>query len=165
MNEHIELIVPARGALVSRILSVVLAAIAVLAGLLVFLTANVLILLIAIAFGVGAYFCSQRTSIEYEYSLTMSEMDVDIIFNKQSRKHLITLDLSKMEVCAPMGSYHLDEYKNRNCKTVDYSSGIPENDGAKYVMYYSGDTRYILEPDERLVNAFYNIAPRKVFKD
>lgn len=165
MNDHIELIVPSKSLLRFRIITAFLVVLAILAGAFMLFTGSMFLLLIAVIAGVLAYMCAQRVDIEYEYSLTMNEMDIDIIYSKQSRKHLITLDLSKMEVCAPLNSYHLDEFKNRNYKTVDYSSCNPYNDAAKYVMYYSGECRYILEPDERMVNAFYSIAPRKVFRD
>ncbi|MCR4651061.1 MAG: hypothetical protein K5662_04835 [Lachnospiraceae bacterium] len=119
--------------------------------------------LVAVASGYGAYFCGKWVDIEYEYTLVEKELDVDVVFRKESRKHLETIDLLKMEIFAPEKSSALDMYRNRDVKVVDYSSRKPENEDKRYVLYYDGSTKYILEPEERLIKAFYNIAPRKVF--
>ncbi|MBP9995773.1 MAG: hypothetical protein KBT19_00690 [Lachnospiraceae bacterium] len=165
MNEHIELLVASKASVGIKLLKILLILIAGLAVVLLLLTGSFIALLAAIAAGAGAYFISQRQDIEYEYTLTMNELDIDVVYNKQSRKHLVTLDLSKMEICAPIKSYHLDDYKNRTLKCVDYSSRNPENDANKYALIYSGEVKYIIEPDTRLVEAFWNNAPRKVFKE
>ena len=122
-------------------------------------------MIIEVVFGVLAYFIGLRTKIEYEYDYMNKELDVDIIYDKQKRKHLATYDLSKMEVLAPVNSYHLDDYKNRNYKVCDYSSKIEMNKSKQYVMYYSGEAKIIFEPTSEMIEAFTYIAPRKVFRD
>lgn len=122
-------------------------------------------LLLAVACGVAAYFIGLRSRVEYEYSYMDKELDVDIIYSKQKRKHLATFDLSKMEVLAPIKSYHLDEYKNRNYKSCDYSSKNEAQKDNCYVMYYSGEKKVIFEPTKEMVEAITYIAPRKVFRD
>ena len=70
-----------------------------------------------------------------------------------------------MEILAPVKSYHLDDYKNRQVKTFDYSCGVEKKPETRYCMYYNGEKKLILEPNEAMVKAIKNIAPRKVFMD
>lgn len=130
-----------------------------------FLFLGTLSILLAIACGIGAYFLGIYSQIEYEYSYTDKELDIDIIYSKQKRKHLVTLDISKMEVLAPIHSYHLDEYKNRNYRVCDYSSGNPSEMDKHYVMYYSGEKKIIFDPTPEMVEAIVYSAPRKVYRD
>ncbi len=147
---------------IARDLCYVLTGLAVIA----FIFSGIFIaILAAVLFGALAYFTGLRTKIEYEYAYMNKELDVDIIYDKQKRKHLATYDLSKLEVLAPVCSYHLDEYKNRNYKACDYSSRSEANKDKKFVMYCGGDTKVIFEPTAEMIEAITYVAPRKVFRD
>ena len=71
-----------------------------------------------------------------------------------------------MQVMAPSRSYHLDEYKNKTLKTVDYSAREknPQPDPT-YTFIYDGKERVIFEPSQEFVAAVKSVAPRKVFTD
>jgi hypothetical protein len=124
------------------------------------------IFLFAIVFGIATYFAHMSTDIEYEYLFIERELSIDIIRAKSRRKRIETFEVNRMEVFAPKGSHHLDEFKNRKLKVRDYSSQLQDSD--PYVMIYNGDKELqmiILEGSEELFKCFYNAAPRKVFKD
>lgn len=70
-----------------------------------------------------------------------------------------------MEIFAPLNSHRLDSYKNRNLKTLDYSSGIAAQPERRYMMVCNGDTKVILEPNAEMIKAVQGVAPRKVFTD
>lgn len=164
MNEHIELLVavkPKRIIEAAKIALWVVTILFVLMSLMGILGAFPF--LIAIATGIGAYFVGPHANIEYEYSLTDKEIDVDVIYAKQKRKNVTTIDLTKLEIMAPMGSYRLDGYANRQCKVEDYSSNMEEHKKEMYVMYCDGSRKIIIEPDERLYKAIYSVAPHKVY--
>lgn len=120
-------------------------------------------LILAIAFGVGAYFSSKFTEVEFEYLYVDKQISVDKIYNQARRKKVATYDCEKMEVFAPIKSAKLDDYKNRQAKLSDYSSGVEKQPDTRYVMFYDGKEKLIFEPNEAFVKALYNIAPRKVF--
>lgn len=122
-------------------------------------------LLFAVAAGVGAYFIGMRSMIEYEYTYFDKELDVDVIYSMQKRKHLKTYDLTQLEVLAPAGSYHLDSFKNRDIKARDFSTQLPTNEKNVYVMYVGGSEKVIFEPTPELIKTIANIAPRKVFTE
>ena len=123
-----------------------------------------LALLGAVAAGVGAYFCYVNSDIEYEYLYLDRELSVDKVMAKSKRKRVAVFTIERMEILAPISSYHLDSFKNRNVMVRDFSGGEEQPD-LRYAMYYEGGTKVILTPSEELVKALKSVAPRKVFTD
>ena len=111
------------------------------------------------------YFVYLHTDVEYEYLYLDKELSVDKILAKTKRKRVATFEMERMEVLAPIKSYHLDNYRNRTGKAVDYSIGREEQPDGRYVMYFDGNQKVLLSPSEELVKAIRNAAPRKVFTD
>lgn len=122
-------------------------------------------LLIGIVLGVASYFVYMNAELEYEYLYVDKELTVDKIVAKSKRKRVEVFELEKMEIVAPIHSWHLDSYKNRSDKTFDYSSGEPGKPDTRYVFFYDGQKKVIFEPNENLIKAMQFAAPRKVFKD
>lgn len=115
--------------------------------------------------GVGAYFLNMYTDLEYEYLYLDKELSVDKIMAKSKRKRVGTYSLDRMEVFAPVYSYHLDNFKNRQVKEKDYSIGEVLQPDGRYAMYYEGGEKILLSPNEELVKVLKNMAPRKVFSE
>lgn len=160
---YVECLVSAKKSVLAKVMTVVLIVLAVL-----FLLAMLLFpaaMLLAIAAGVGAYFVSLYGSVEYEYLYLDKEITVDRILAQSKRKRVASYSLDRMEIFAPINSWHLDNFKNRNVKPVDYSSGETAQPDGRYVMYYEGGTKVVLSPSEEFVKALKNVAPRKVFND
>ncbi len=122
-------------------------------------------LVVAAITGVGAYFATMNANIEYEYLYLDREVSVDKVMAKSRRKKANTFSVDKMEVLAPLNSPRLDSYRNRNAKTLDYSSGVAAQPERRYMMVCEGDVKVIFEPNAEMVKAIQSIAPRKVFTD
>ena len=122
-------------------------------------------LVVAAITGVGAYFATMNANIEYEYLYLDREVSVDKVMAKSRRKKANTFSVDKMEVLAPLNSHRLDSYRNRNAKTLDYSSGVAAQPERRYMMVCEGDVKVIFEPNAEMVKAIQSIAPRKVFTD
>lgn len=165
MNEtYVECLVSkgvSTGAKFLRILLVMLTVSFAIIGLIGFEVA----LLIALVLGFTTWFVYLHTDTEYEYLYLDKEIKVDRILNKSKRKRAAVYEVERMEIFAPVNSYHLDNYKNRQVKVVDYSSGREKQPEARYAFYYEGGQKIILEPSPEFVKAVQNIAPRKVFTD
>lgn len=134
-------------------------------GIFSFLINNVIGLIIAIGLGVGAYFLNLNTDIEYEYLYCDKEITVDKVLARSKRKRVDKFDVGKIEILAPINSYHLDDYKNRQAKVTDFSSGVSKQPDHRFVFFYEGQKKIIIEPSPEFVKAVYNVAPRKVFTD
>lgn len=163
---YVECLVKREPSVAGRLAKMVLIMLAVVFGLLGFIGfAYGTPLLVAAAAGIGAYFAHLNTYIEYEYLYLDRELSVDKIKAQTRRKKVATFEVDRMEILAPIKSYHLDNYKNRDARVTDYSIGREEQPDKRYVMYYEGNQKIILSPDEELVKAIRSVSPRKVFLD
>lgn len=123
------------------------------------------VILLAVAAGVGVYFAGYLTDVEYEYLYLDRELVVDKVMAKSKRKRVASYSLDRIEVFAPVKSYHLDNYRNRTAQVVDYSIGEELQPDRRFAMYYEGGKKIILSPSEELVKVMKNAAPRKIFSD
>lgn len=161
---YVECLVARKPSLVLTFLKFFLIMMAVVM-LLLGLTGYVVPLILGIVAGVGAYFATMNANIEYEYLYVDKEVSIDKVLAKSRRKKAGTYSVEQMEILAPLNSHRLDSYKNRDAKTVDFSSGIAAQPERRYMMVCNGGTRVILEPNEALIKAIQTVAPRKVFTD
>ena len=164
METYVECMVKKKANGLMSALKVLLIGIAVITGLLGFM-GLIVFLIIAVVAGVGAYFVSLNANLEYEYLYVDKQLTVDKIMARTRRKKVETFDLERMEILAPIKSWHLDDYKNRQLKVVDYSSGVEQQPDIRYSMIYNGEKRVIFEPNAEMVAAIKSIVPRKVFTD
>ena len=162
METYVECMVKKKANGLMSALKVLLIGITVITGLLGFM-GLIVFLIIAVVAGVGAYFVSLNANLEYEYLYVDKQLTVDKIMARTRRKKVETFDLERMEILAPIKSWHLDDYKNRQLKVVDYSSGVEQQPDIRYSMIYNGEKRVIFEPNAEMVAAIKSIAPRKVF--
>ena len=166
MNEHIEFLVKVKQRTLLVVAKIVLWILTVLG---VLLTLTGILRIFPLIFAVSTDLCANlgglRADIEYEYTLTDKEIDIDVIYAKQSRKHLVTLDLEKMEIMAPVESPRLHGYKSRAAKIKDFSSKMANPVNPICEMYYDGNKCFRIEPDERLFKAIKDVAPFKVYTD
>jgi len=124
-----------------------------------------MLMVLAIAAGIGAYFVSLYSQVEYEYLYLDKEISVDKILGQTKRKKAATYSVDRMEIFAPVNSWHLDPYRNRQVKEIDFAQAQTEQPDTRYVMYYEGNIRVLFSPSEDMVKALKNVAPRKVFTD
>ena len=104
---------------------------------------GVVAFIIAVVIGVGAYFVTIYTDVEYEYLYLDKEIVVDKVLHKQKRKRVATYEVEKLEIMAPFKSYHLDSYKNRQAKVVDISSGVENQPDTRYIFFNNGEQNVI----------------------
>ena len=137
----------------------------VILGFLTFVFGNIPLFIITVALGVLDHFIYQWTDVEYEYLYLDKEISIDKIMAKTRRKKAATIEVGKIEIMAPVKSYQLDSYKNREVKTVDYSAGKDLPDQKLYVLYYEGNQKYFLNLTEDFAKTIKGIIPRKVFTE
>ena len=162
---YVECLVKAKPSILGKFFKYLLIMLTVALALLMFLTMNVILMILAVVTGVGAYFVNLFTDLEYEYLYLDKERVSDKVMAKSRRKRVATYSLDKVEILDPINSYHLDNYKNRNVKQKDYSIGIEEKPDLRYAMYYEGGEKLLLSPSPEMIKIMKNVAPRKVFSD
>ena len=163
-NSYVEVLVARKASvpmLILKYLLIILSAFSFLLAL-----GNIYLIIALVVFGVGAYFATLNSSVEYEYQYCEKEITVDKILNKSKRKNVAVFETDKIEAFAPSKSYHLDEYRNnRNYRTLDFSTGVEKQPDATYTMFYDGREKVVFEPSTELIDAVKNVAPRKVFTE
>lgn len=164
-DAYVECLVKAKSSVLGKFFKYFLVILTGLMVILVLLTMNIIALLLAVAAGVGAYFVNMFTDLEYEYLYLDKELTIDKVMAKTRRKRVAVYQLDRMEILAPIKSYHLDNYRNRQTKVKDYSIGYEEQPDLRYAMYYEGGEKLILSPSPEMIKVMKNAAPRKVFSD
>jgi hypothetical protein len=162
-DTYVECLVKAKSSSAGKFFKLVLIMLTVVFGLLGMIV--VIAWIVAVVTGVSAFFLNLHTNLEYEYLYLDKELVVDKVMAKSKRKRVGTFSLDRMEVLAPVKSYRLDNYKNRDVKIKDYSIGEELQPDRRYAMFYEGGMKVLLSPTEELVKTMKNAAPRKVFTD
>lgn len=161
---YVECLVKAKSNLALKLLKYLLIGLTAVFVLLMLLGVVVAILAGAVT-GIGAYFLNLYSDLEYEYLYLDKELVIDKVMAKSKRKRVATYQVDRMEIMAPIHSYRLDNYKNRQVKVKDYSIGEELKPDLRYAVYYEGGEKLILSPSEQMIKAIRNVAPRKVFTD
>ncbi len=105
-----------------------------------------------------------RMDIEYEYMYINGDLDIDVIYRKAKRKRICSVNISEMELLAPVGSFELKQYQK--AKTFDYSSGAKNKKTYGLIVSRQGQkAQIIFEPNETIVEGLFLLAPRKVIRN
>ncbi len=119
------------------------------------------LVMVGIAF--GTYKLATNFNIEYEYTLTGSDLDIDKITNRAKRKRVISVAKNEIDIVAPLGSHALPSIQN--VEIIDASSHIPE--ARVYVMTVNQDTKKAIyfEPNGNMITRLKEKNPKKVFTE
>ena len=164
-DAYVECLVKAKTSALGNVLKYFLYVLTAAAVVFYFLTGILLLLIVAVIAGGGSYFVTTNIDVEYEYLYLDKELTIDKVIAKSKRKRVAVYQLDRMEILAPIKSYHLDNFKNRTVKEKDYSIGYEDQPDRRYAMYYEGGEKLILSPSPEMIKIMKNVAPRKVFND
>lgn len=123
------------------------------------------ILIVGILFGTVYLF--NRFSREYEYILTNNELDIDVIYNRTSRKRVITFDMKKIDIMASIkDDRHTAELNRGNFKVINASDNTNEANTYAIIAQSEkyGACKILITPNDALLEDLYRQAPNKVFK-
>lgn len=101
----------------------------------------------------------RKTSIEYEYILTNSNLDIDKIMSKKARKRVISIDFASIDVCAPA-----DAAGNADGRKVLDLSGDIAGSGVYYADFSKNSVRYrvFFQPNSKILSGIKTANPRLV---
>ncbi|MBP3887175.1 MAG: hypothetical protein J6F30_05935 [Cellulosilyticum sp.] len=123
------------------------------------------LLIVGIIFGAGFLF--NKFSREYEYILTNNELDIDVIYNRNSRKRVITFDMKKINLMASIADErYTNEINRQGMKVINASDN--ENKENTYAIITdtekNGLCKILITPNNTLLEELYRQAPNKVYK-
>jgi hypothetical protein len=122
-------------------------------------------LYVAFAAGYGAYLLMGRLNVEYEYSFTNGELDIDIIYSKTRRKRLFSSHVNDFEIMAHTeDKTHMGDFP-QTVEIKDFSSGDPAMSKYAFLLHQNGKaTKVVWEPNESMLKALSSVlTPRKLF--
>ncbi len=107
--------------------------------------------LVAIGAGFGTYFLFRNTKIEYEYTFTNGELDIDKIIAQTKRKEMLTISVGKF---IAFGKYTAETPEETSDMTVVFATdNIVEHEYyADFPHEAYGNTRLIFVPNEKMVS-------------
>ena len=106
----------------------------------------------------GGYYLLTNMNIEYEYSVTNGEFDVDKIISQRKRKKMITFEVKNIE---SFGKLADARPASDSSVTVLAADGLGENDYyADFRHEAMGDVRLVFTPNRRILEAMKPFMPR-----
>lgn len=129
-------------------------------------TRNIIFTVICVIMAVGMFFGKKYMVVEYEYSFTNGELDIDVIYEMKKRKRCVQFDLKDVELMAPKDSCYLKDfhnipqkqkklYNNNNCKDIYYVIVNVQKEGRVLLK---------IAPNNILLDMCYRFNPRNVKK-
>ena len=107
----------------------------------------------------------RRYNVEYEYSITENELDVDKIMSRSIRKRLLSVNLESFEIIAPLkSSYYTENYKN--AKTV-FAASSERSDGTYFAAFENDGVKTVLifEPSGKMLDIIERYSREKFHKN
>lgn len=112
---------------------------------------------------IGLYICGgipllwslcRKKDVEYDYLYIENDLEIDAVYNKSKRKHVITVHMEHAKRIAPYGSQALLGYEGKGAVTVkDFTSAL--EDIVPYVILLEKDGRTIevmIEPNQHMLD-------------
>lgn len=142
------------------VLAAFLAALTLLAAVLVFFYLPAFSIVVLAGGGYGVFQLVIRQNIEFEYSVTNGDIDIDRIVARRSRKRLVSVAGRKLETLEP---YRPDSLRNQSfSRTVMAAPSLSEPDlwMFSYHSKKNGHTLVIFQPNEKVRRELFAGLPR-----
>lgn len=121
-------------------------------------------MIITLVAGFMGYVLMGRLKREYEYSFTNGELDIDVIYNKSSRKRVFNGNVKDFELMA-----HIDDQAHNNSlasanEKLDYSTGVPSDRSYVFLTNYNSKRVAItIEPNDVILEVMSKALTRRKF--
>ena len=120
-------------------------------------------LILAAVAGYGTYFAVQGSYVEYEYTFTNGELDVDKIVAKKKRTAMVSTDIKKFTA---FGKYTDGMDESADMTVVIASDNIASHEYyADFQHEEYGLTRLIFAPDERILDNIKKSLPPQLKRE
>lgn len=121
---------------------------------------TLMFLLLAAAGGYMTYLLVQGRYVEYEYTFTNGELDIDKIIAQKKRKELLTVEVRNF---SDFGKYSFDMEETEDMTVVYATDNIISNEYyADFEHKEYGRTRLIFVPDEKMLDNIKKFLPAKL---
>ena len=114
--------------------------------------------ILALAFGFLTFSKLQNTKVEYEYTFTNGELDIDKIIAQKKRKEMLTVQVGKF---TDFGRYNENAPEEPDDMTVVFATNniVSQEYYADFQHEEYGKTRLVFCPDERMMENITRALP------
>ncbi|HBM75589.1 MAG TPA: hypothetical protein DD429_08555 [Clostridiaceae bacterium] len=119
--------------------------------------------IIFVLLAVLLYFIKQTCYVEYEYTFTSGDVDMDKIIEAKKRKRIISFNMADIEILAPKGSSFLNDVH----RGKEISAYPKDTDRKIYTVILSKNSlmqEISFIPDEEFINLCFRSNPKNVKK-
>jgi len=114
--------------------------------------------------GFAAYMVIGRLNKEFEYSFTNGELDIDVIYNRSSRKRMFSGEVKNFELMAHVNDTSHQHTFSTAQVTKDYSTGVVSDRSYAFFTNYLGKpTKIIIEPNDEMLAVISKALGRRRF--
>ena len=115
---------------------------------------------LAIAAGFGTFIIVQNTFVEYEYTFTNGDLDVDKIIAKKKRKEMISANIRQLTA---FGKYEDGLEESDDMTVVFATDNIASHEYyADFTDEKLGSARLVFAPDERMLETIQKFLPARL---
>jgi len=119
---------------------------------------------LTVAAGFGVYILFGRLKKEYEYSFTNGELDIDVIYNKSSRKRVFSGHVRDFEMMAHAADLRHENTFNTADERQDYSTGVISDRSYTFLTRNNNKRRAItIEPNDSMFEVIVSRIPHSKF--
>lgn len=116
--------------------------------------------------GFLAYYFASKQNVEYEFTMTNENVEIDAIYNKQKRKPVVSFNLQETKLVAPSTSPRLEHERESVVSTLYFVSGVKGRDTYSVLGEYGGvRTEFVIEPTEKILEHIKYICTNVYYED
>ena len=111
------------------------------------------LMVLVVGIGYGAWWLITSQNVEYEYSVTNGDIDIDQIIARRKRKRIVSVVGNKLEVLEP---YNAAAYASRPFDRKVMAAPSEQDEGLWCFTYRSkksGHTLVVFQPERRVLDA------------
>ncbi len=143
----------------------VMVAIMILYGIVIQFVAGKLIYFIPVEIALVIYVVYKiitSMNVEFEYSVTNGDLDIDRIVSKKRRKKLVRIKLRDVEYFAPFEAEHIKVAEDISIKKIIDASSSIDAPRLYFVIYYNNSekTCLLFEPTDEMIKNFSYYIPK-----
>ena len=118
-------------------------------------------------FAMAVYFTYnfiRNSSIEYEYSVTNGELDVDSIAGRRKRKRILSTSVRRFSILAPATEKYRAEFESASVRRIVEAHVSPNSANLWFARFEdeSGvDTVIFFNPNEKVLRSMAKLIPSK----
>lgn len=113
----------------------------------------------------GAWYFITAQNVEYEYSVTNSNLTVDKVIAKRKRKRMISFDIKKIE---EMGKFNEKNYEKQKYEKLLFASASDFGDDVYAAVFFVekyGNCLLLFSPNEKVLEAMRPHLKREIVVD